>query len=85
MLPIDAPNDARHGGDARTAVAIDEGAGDRHGDDGAQGDGQQRQTENAGADIEAVLGERNMRHPGADDGTVHQEGQRDRPARFMDS
>ena len=50
-------------GDAGTSIAVDHGAGQRHGGYGTSGDGEQRQAKNAGAYIKAFLGQGNVRHP----------------------
>ena len=46
--------------------------------------GEERQAENAGADSEPFLGQGNMRNPAPQHEAVHEEDERDGPARFMD-
>ena len=63
--------------DAGTAVAIDHGAGQRHGGYGTGGNGQERQAKYAGAHVEPFLGQGNVRDPRAHHDSVQQkEGER---------
>ena len=70
-------SEARDGGrQARTGPRND-GAGDRHEDDGADGEGEERQTQHRGVDAETRLDQRNVDRPDARPGPEHEEGDGD--------